>query len=103
VSEHVFDSIRAFGDFTIAEMQKPPEASKGGILIPETAQRADPWWKVISVGPKQNDLKPGERVLFVSGAKVEHDGRVIVALKPSEVVGTLPAPVSHDWRYPTRY
>jgi co-chaperonin GroES (HSP10) len=103
VTEHVFDHIRAFGDYTIAEMQDPASETKGGLLIPEIARRADPWWKVISVGPKQNDLKPGERVLFVSGAKVEHDGRVIVALKPSEVVGTLPAPATNDRRDPTRY
>ena len=102
--QHVFDQIRAVGDITIAEQLDPIKQSAGGIILPDMSQQAPVYWKVISVGPAVTAVKVGERVIFTSGSRVEFEGRTIVALRPADILGTLPLPKEasrlHD---PTRF
>ena len=100
---HPFDEVRACGDTTIAEMLDPEEKI-GNILIPDMAQKAPVYWLVISVGPKVTEVQKGDRILFASGARVQHEGRTIVALKPHEILGTLPVPKEPSRVFdPTKY
>lgn len=96
---HVFDDIQAIGDVTIAERLDVIDKSPGGIIIPEISQKSAPWWKVLSVGPKQAEVKAGDRVIFTAGSRIEFEGRTIVALRPDELLGKLPAPVKLDPHY----
>ena len=91
--KHDFDNFKAVGNVIIAERLSGDDATPGGILIPETARKSKPWWKVIGVGPRcENGIKVGDRVVFRDGYTVEHEGRVAAFLYPEQVMATLPAP-----------
>ena len=88
-------------------MLDPQKTTAGGIVIPDTVQRAPIWWKVLSVGPKvDSGVKVGDRIVFSSGSRVEFEGRTIVALKPNDVLGLMPSPeekTPYRTFDPTRY
>jgi chaperonin GroES len=74
--------------------------SKGGIIIPDTAQEKPAEGEVISVGPGGRDesgkilpidLKVGDRVLFGkwSGTEVKIDGVEYLIMKESDVMGVI--------------
>ncbi|MFO8076664.1 MAG: GroES family chaperonin [Actinomycetota bacterium] len=72
-------AIRVTGDRILCS---PPEEgdrrSKGGILIPATAQAADRrglWGEVTEVGPLVRTIERGDVVLFLPDAAIEVDVR----------------------------
>ena len=66
--------IKPISDHVLIEPIKGEEKSKGGILLPQTAEKERPeQGKVIAVGPGKKDeagkiipleVKPGDKVLF---------------------------------------
>ena len=79
--------------------------TKGGIIIPDTAQEKPMQGEVIAVGPGgrddsgkliPTDLKPGERVLFGkwSGTEVKLDGEELLIMKESDILGVIEDKVS---------
>lgn len=87
-----FDKIEAYGNTIVAERMGETVQTGGGIVIPETSRV--PHWIVIAVGPRVEDLKKGERLIFRGGTKVEdpEEGRTFVFLEPKDVLGRLPIP-----------
>jgi len=78
------------------------EKTKGGIIIPDTAQEKPQEGEVIAVGPGArdeagklipSDLKAGDRVLFGkwSGTEVKIDDEELLIMKESDVRGLLEA------------
>ena len=76
------------------------EKSKGGIIIPDTAQEKPSEGKIVAVGPgtlnkdgKRNpiDVKVGDKVLFskFSGDEVKIDGQDLIIIKEEDVIGIL--------------
>ena len=76
------------------------EKTKGGIIIPDTAQEKPQEGEVIAVGPGGRDengklipidLKPGNRVLFGkwSGTEVKLDGEELLIMKESDIMGVI--------------
>ena len=76
------------------------ENTKGGIIIPDTAQEKPQEGEVVAVGPGARDeagklipidLKPSDRVLFGkwSGTEVKIDGEELLIMKESDVMGVL--------------
>ena len=76
------------------------EKSKGGIIIPDTAQEKPSEGEIIAVGPgtlnkdgKRNpiDVKVGDKVLFskFSGDEVKIDGQDLIIIKEEDVIGIL--------------
>ena len=74
--------------------------SKGGIIIPDTAQEKPSQGEVIAVGPGGRDeagklipidIKVGDRVLFGkwSGTEVKIDGQDLLIMKESDVMGIV--------------
>jgi len=74
--------------------------SKGGIIIPDTAQEKPSQGEVIAVGPGARDesgrlipidLKAGDRVLFGkwSGTEVKLDGEEFLIMKESDIMGVI--------------
>jgi len=76
------------------------EKTKGGIIIPDSAQEKPSEGEVIAVGPGGRDeagklipidLKVGDRVLFGkwSGTEVKLDGEDLIIMKESDVMGVI--------------
>src|SRR6195952_2236087 len=81
------------------------EKTKGGIIIPDSAQEKPSEGEVIAVGPGGRDdagklipidIKVGDRVLFGkwSGTEVKLDGEDLIIMKESDVMGILTATVA---------
>jgi chaperonin GroES len=76
------------------------EKTKGGIIIPDTAQEKPQEGEVIAIGPGGRDesgklipidVKPGSRVLFGkwSGTEVKLDGEELLIMKESDIMGVI--------------
>jgi chaperonin GroES len=76
------------------------EKTKGGIIIPDSAQEKPSEGEVIAVGPGGRDeagklipldIKTGDRVLFGkwSGTEVKLDGEDLLIMKESDVMGVI--------------
>jgi chaperonin GroES len=76
------------------------EKTRGGIIIPDTAQEKPQEGEVVAVGPGArdqagklipSDLKAGDGVLFGkwSGTEVKIDGEELLIMKESDVMGVL--------------
>ncbi len=76
------------------------ETTRGGIIIPDSAQDKPQEGEVIAVGPgKSNDegkvfplqVKAGDRILFgkYAGTEIKIDGEDFVIMREEEVLGVL--------------
>ncbi len=76
------------------------EKTKGGIIIPDSAQEKPSEGEVIAVGPGGRDdagklipidIKVGDRILFGkwSGTEVKLDGEDLIIMKESDVMGVI--------------
>ena len=76
------------------------EKTKGGIIIPDSAQEKPSEGEVIAVGPGGRDengklipidVKVGDRVLFGkwSGTEVKLDGEELLIMKESDIMGVI--------------
>ena len=76
------------------------EKTKGGIIIPDTAQEKPSEGEVIAVGPGGRDengkltpmdIKSGDRVLFGkwSGTEVKLDGEDLLIMKESDIMRVI--------------
>src|ERR1700676_5140464 len=92
MTSHVFDKLQALGHYAFARQIESADTSPGGILLPATARKSPPYWILFSHGPDFNKAKVGDRILFKDGIRIEHEGRVICALRPEDVLATLPVP-----------
>src|SRR5690606_37960555 len=79
---------------------KEEEKTRGGIIIPETAQEKPQEGEVIGVGPGARDedgerieldVKVGDRILFGkwSGTEVKIDGEELLIMKESDIMGVI--------------
>ncbi len=91
--------IRPLGNRVLVERSKAQQ-SKGGILLPDSAQEKPKEGVVIAVGPgKSNDkgqmesmqLAVGDRVLFTNyaGTEVSSDDRELLILSEEDILGIL--------------
>ena len=76
------------------------DKTKGGIIIPDTAQEKPMEGKVLAVGGgarNENgqivalDVKKGDRILFGkwSGTEVKIDGKELLIMKESDIMGII--------------
>jgi chaperonin GroES len=93
-------SFRPLHDRVVVRRVKEEEKSKGGIIIPDTAQEKPQEGEVIAVGPGARDedgeyiamdVKVGERILFGkwSGTEVKIDGEDLLIMKESDIMGVI--------------
>jgi len=91
--------IRPLGNRILIQRSKPP-ASKGGILLPDSAQEKPKEGLVVAVGPGKADdkgqiepmqLKVGDRVLFSSyaGTEVKSNEEEMLILSEDDILGVL--------------
>jgi chaperonin GroES len=92
--------FRPLHDRVVIRRVEEDTKTKGGIIIPDTAQEKPMQGEVIAVGPGGRDesgklipidLKPGDLVLFGkwSGTEVKLDGEELLIMKESDVMGII--------------
>ena len=92
--------FRPLHDRVVVKRVEEDTKTKGGIIIPDTAQEKPMQGEVIAVGPGGRDeagkltpidLKVGDKVLFGkwSGTEVKIDGVELLIMKESDVMGVL--------------
>ena len=95
--------FRPLHDRVVVRRINAEEKTKGGIIIPDTAQEKPQEGEVIAVGPGGRDdsgklipidVKPGSRVLFGkwSGTEVKLDGEELLIMKESDIMGIIDEP-----------
>ena len=92
--------FRPLHDRIVVRRISAEEKTKGGIIIPDTAQEKPSQGEVIAVGPGGRDeagklipidLKTGDKVLFGkwSGTEVKLDGEELLIMKESDIMGVI--------------
>ena len=92
--------FRPLHDRVVVRRIDAEEKTKGGIIIPDTAQEKPQQGKIIAVGPGGRDesgklipvdVKVGDRILFGkwSGTEVKIDGVEYLIMKESDIMGVL--------------
>ena len=93
-------ALRPLHDRVVVKRVKEEEKTKGGIIIPETAQEKPQEGEVVAVGPGARDedgervaldVKVGDRILFGkwSGTEVKIDGEDLLIMKESDIMGVI--------------
>jgi chaperonin GroES len=94
------ESVRPLGDRILVKRVSSETKTRGGIIIPDTAQEKPAEAQVVAVGPgavrddgsrRELLVKAGDRVLFgkYSGTEVVIDGEEHLILRESDVLGVL--------------
>ena len=93
-------NLKPLHDRVLVERVEQEDRTKGGIIIPDTAQEKPMEGKVVSVGGgarNENgqvvalDVKKGDRILFgkSSGTEVKIDGKELLIMKESDIMGII--------------
>ena len=93
-------NVRPLQDRILVRRVEEVEKTRGGIIIPDTAQEKPMEGEVIAVGPGARneqgaivalDVKAGDRVLFGkwSGTEVKLDGEELLIMKESDIMGVV--------------
>jgi chaperonin GroES len=97
--------FRPLHDRVVVRRLNAEEKTKGGIIIPDTAQEKPQQGEVTAVGPGGRDeagklipidLKVGDKVLFGkwSGTEVKLDGEELLIMKESDIMGVIEEPAA---------
>ena len=97
--------FRPLHDRVVVRRIEEESKTKGGIIIPDTAKEKPQEGEVVAVGPGARDesgklipidLKAGDLVLFGkwSGSEVKIDGKDLLIMKESDIMGVLEQPVA---------
>ena len=92
--------FRPLHDRVVVKRVEEDTKTKGGIIIPDTAQEKPMQGEVIAVGPGGRDeagklipidVKAGDTVLFGkwSGTEVKIDGDDLLIMKESDILGVI--------------
>ena len=93
-------NLKPLHDRVLVEGVNSEDKTKGGIIIPDTAQEKPMEGKVLAVGGgarNENgqivalDVKKGDRILFGkwSGTEVKIDGKELLIMKESDIMGII--------------
>ena len=93
-------NLKPLHNRVLVERGEQEDRTKGGIIIPDTAQEKPMEGKVVSVGGgarNENgqvvalDVKKGDRILFGkwSGTEVKIDGKELLIMKESDIMGII--------------
>jgi chaperonin GroES len=92
--------FRPLHDRVVVRRITADEKTKGGIIIPDTAQEKPQEGEVTAVGPGGRDengklipidVKTGDHVLFGkwSGTEIKLDGEELLIMKESDILGVI--------------
>lgn len=94
------EGIRPLGDRVVIKPMVREEVTKGGIVLPDTAQEKPMEGKVIAVGPGRindegkrvpMDVKEGDRVLYAkyAGTEIKLDGEDYLIVNERDIMGIV--------------
>ena len=92
--------FRPLHDRVVVRRVEEESKTAGGIIIPDSAQEKPQQGEIIAVGPGARgddgkihplDVKKGDKILFGkwSGTEVKIDGKELLIMKESDVMGVL--------------
>jgi chaperonin GroES len=92
--------FRPLHDRVVVKRIDAEEKSKGGIIIPDTAQEKPSQGEIIAIGPGGRDeagklipidVRAGDHILFGkwSGTEVKIDGTDYLIMKESDIMGVI--------------
>jgi chaperonin GroES len=92
--------FRPLHDRVVVKRIEADQKTKGGIIIPDSAQEKPQEGKVVAVGPGGRDesgklipidVKAGDRILFGkwSGTEIKIDGEELLIMKESDIMGVV--------------
>ena len=92
--------FRPLHDRVVVRRVDAEEKTKGGIIIPDTAQEKPQEGEIVAAGPGARDesgklvplgVRAGDRILFGkwSGTQVKIDGEDLIIMKESDVMGVV--------------
>jgi chaperonin GroES len=95
-------SFRPLHDRVLIRRVGQEEKSRGGIIIPDTAQEKPMEGEIVAVGPGARgedgtvqplEVKAGDRVLFGkwSGTEIKLEGEELIIMKESDIMGIITA------------
>ncbi|MCB0102715.1 MAG: co-chaperone GroES [Anaerolineales bacterium] len=93
-------SFKPLGSRVLIETLEQEETTASGIILPETAKEKPQQGKVLAAGPGDRndkgervemDVKTGDVVLFAkySGTEVKIDGKKLLILRESDILGIV--------------
>jgi chaperonin GroES len=93
-------SFRPLHDRVLIRRVGQEEKSRGGIIIPDTAQEKPMEGEIVAVGPgargedgvlRPLDVKTGDHVLFGkwSGTEIKIEGDELIIMKESDIMGVI--------------
>ena len=93
-------TFRPLHDRIVVRRIDAEQKTRGGIIIPDTAQEKPVEGEIIAAGPgtlteqgtlRALDVKAGDRVLFGkwSGTEVKIDGQDLLIMKESDIMGVV--------------
>ena len=93
-------NLKPLHDRVLVERVNSEDKTKGGIIIPDTAQEKPMEGKVLAVGGGARNengqivalyVKKGDRILFGkwSGTEVKIDGKELLIMKESDIMGII--------------
>lgn len=91
--------VTPLGDRVLVKRLEPQQKTKGGIVLPDTAQEKPKEGEVIAVGPgKVNEkgdrtplgLKVGDKIIFTSyaGTEIKLDGEELLIMREDDILAT---------------
>ena len=93
-------NFKPLHDRVLVRRASNDEKSKGGIILPETAQEKPMEGEVVSVGSgyindngdkRPLDVKAGDKIVFSkwAGTEVTIDGEELMVMKESDIIGII--------------
>jgi chaperonin GroES len=97
--------FRPLHDRVVVRRLSAEEKTRGGIIIPDTAQEKPMEGEIVAAGPGARneagqlvalDVKAGDRILFGkwSGTEVKIDGEELLIMKESDIMGIITGAVT---------
>jgi chaperonin GroES len=94
-------SLKPLADRVVVRPSKAEEKTKGGIIVPDTAQEKPVWGEVIATGPGRIsdegkviplEIKAGDKVLYgkYSGTEVTVNGEELLIMRESDIFAIMP-------------
>jgi chaperonin GroES len=95
--------FRPLHDRVVVRRVEEDTKTKGGIIIPDTAQEKPMEGEIVAVGPGARDetgkvvpldVRPGDRILFGkwSGSEIKLDGEDLLIMTESDIMGVIEQP-----------
>ncbi len=83
--------LKPLEDYVALTLEKEEKTTTSGIILTSEAKEKQAVGKVIAIGPKVEDLKENDRVIYqsYSGTKVELDGQEFLLIQNKNILAKL--------------